>query len=319
MRQIARLLALVICLLTAGFYIAYGEGDKIDIPGPPQGSSLDKGGSTKFGGKELRGKDYSSSASGEEIAGFYDYFFEQNEFEKVGDQNIGNVSSAVNELDLDAQTRDELKKSLPKIDIRRMQYKKGEQVAEVVISDETTGSRKVGIVQYLQPPGTPALDKTLPSVHDSFVADSIPKEDAPGEDLQTVPRPPKGVRWSVTNSGKNADVMYSTALSPQEAHDFYQATMPEYGWQLDKDASAGELLKAYNQKGRKLEMNIPQIFSDGEDLNKVVTDSVLLKYTNEAADAQVLITPNIMDKAQGCYVRIQYNERHNRADSGEAQ
>ena len=36
---------------------------------------------------------------------------------------------------------------------------------------------------------------------------------------------------------------------------------------------AGDLVSAYNREGRKIEVETPQLFSDGEDMNKVLSDT----------------------------------------------
>lgn len=279
--MITRAIFLIFCILAFPGLAQAREGLNFKVPAPPESKMLENTqGEKKIGDKVLRGADYQSAKEQAAIIEYYQGFFEEEDFKQIQDNYLHEGAG-----------------------VRRLRFKKEDLVVDLILMPNAQGT-SVGIVKYLQPQGSPDLEKTLPAVSDLI---SLPQTDSEGEDLATIPRPPKSVRVQSFGLGKTIQLIYTSSLPIEEVKEFYLDQMPYAGWQIKRDAPVSQAAEAYKSKTGKNTL-VPPIFSDGENLGNVAAGAALLDFENQGEKARITIFSNFMGKESGSMVHIEYTK-----------
>lgn len=255
------------------------------VPGPPQSKPLGSQ-PLRIGGREILASAFESQEEKSHIVDYYQDFFKEQDFKQLSDKPIFKTTT------------------------RQMRFKKEDLVVDVYLSAQEEKTEVV-VAKYLQPEGAPDLENSPLSVKDSFF--SLPTQDAPGEDLRFIPRPPESLRLSSIklDQGKNIFLTYMTPLSVEQAKDFYKLNMPYQTWLIQRDMPTGELVEDYKKATGKKSLGMYSAFSDAENFDSVVHDGYLLDFKSGFGSASITIFPNFIDKKLGSVVQIVYLEGKN--------
>lgn len=280
-----KLIIIYLMLLSISIKAAEPSLNVENIPAPPNSQLIENPGTRSFGGREFEGMSYYSREEGNKIAGHYKNFFSNQGFNEVIDNNLFGDET-----------------------VRQMKFKKGEDFFEIMINrmPDQEGELQVSVIKYIQPEGAPAIEELRPSVDDSFIP--IPRQDEGDGDIDIIPRPDESVRWVSKKIGQNIQLLYAVPLSVSEACRFYKDQMYYKGWELEKDASTGEMMNFYKeQTGKDLAGNFPPVFSGGENMSEVISGSSVLYFNNSYyGKATVTVFANIFGKTKGSFIQILY-------------
>ncbi|HAH21568.1 MAG: hypothetical protein A2Y00_05800 [Omnitrophica WOR_2 bacterium GWF2_43_52] len=257
----------------------------VEVPAPVEGKVVGTD-TIAVLGREVRCTYYLSPHGKNSIAAYYQHNFSSEGFQQTVDKEISSV--------------------------RQLRFKKlfmlegKELVVEFVLSDKPNGTG-VAIGKYTQPVGAGDIEKTPLSWREERFAP--PKEDAPGEDLAIIPRPPESVRWMNIEKEKNVFLTYATSLSVEEVQDFYRNQMELRNWQVKRDFSAvREAVSEYKKVTKKKNIAVYSPFADGEDMEGIIADARALDFEGEEGKAKITIFPNFMDRSMGSVVQIFYEK-----------
>ncbi len=176
---------------------------------------------------------------------------------------------------------------------------------DVVMAPKPEGT-SIAVARYTQLPGTADLEKTLPSLKDSFMA--LPTQDTKGEDLNVIPRPPNSVRWASLIQSGQAMLTYAVPLSVAEAAQFYKSNMPYQAWELQDETPARQLINDYTRLSGNRNLGLPSLIQ-GVDLNRIASESYIMNFKGRYGQTRITIMPNFIDKKAGSVVHILYNEQ----------
>lgn len=269
-------LVIILLLLTRGGYSQVGLD--FEVPLPPD-SELKGTKVFQLGGHAVNALLYSSK---EEYSAIVQYY--QSALEGLGFQRI------MNERDR-------------KTEGRLLRFRKDDLVISIALTPKF-GSTEVVIAKYVQPEGAPEPEKWRPSWKDSLFA--LPKQDLPGEDVRFIPRPPESVRWLSRVTSSQAQLIYSTSLSVNEAREFYRSRMSQDGWVLQRETATAETINSYQRQTGKSFLRAENPLADGENLNSVIQDSYLLHFKGSSGSIRITVFPNFVDRKNGAVVEIKY-------------
>jgi hypothetical protein len=85
--------------------------------------------------------------------------------------------------------------------------------------------------------------------------------------------------------------------------------MPSHHWQLVLKSGAKEGMDEYLKVNKKESLGIQSPFSDGENFEQVVRDSVVLNFSSGSENAEITIFPNFSSRALGSIVQVSYSEQ----------
>lgn len=275
---------LALAILAACFLFSFAwAGDLLDfnIPVPGNSKLLDSK-EMVLGARQINTSLFGSDEPVDSAAAFYADFFSQKDFEKI------------------------LDKTYPKTGKRLLRFKKDELVASISIIRKVDNTEIV-IAKYLQMPGELSPEKTKPSVKDTIF--SLPASDVEGIDAPGVPRPSPSVRIMGVKMGQGIMAMYTTPLDVDSVVDFYCSRMPNNNWQLVLKSGAKEGMDEYLKVNKKESLGINSPFSDGENFEQVVRDSVILNFSAGTEKAEITIFPNFSSRKLGSIVQVSYNEQ----------
>ncbi len=265
--------------LTSFVPSAPGKATDLDfeIPPPPQGAALAEPPAyfKEAFTSETIVAGYSSKLKPKDVEAFYQTWFKQQIFRSVPD------------------------KEFKVLHFRRLKFTRGQLAVEVYIYAEDAGS-VVGIAKYLGPQGG------LKAENDPLSLATLPKRDTPGEDLDNIPRPPRGVRVSQTEIQGKMSIQYSTPLTIAQVRDFYMSRMSQGSWKLISSVSIGEAMKRYKQvTNKELQANVN--VAGPTNFNQVMSESYALDYQNSDGHARIMIYPNFIDKS-GSLVTVSFKK-----------
>jgi hypothetical protein len=274
--------ALMPAILAACFLFSCawaGDFLDFDIPVPGNSKLLDSK-ELILGMRQVNTSLFGSDEPADSAAAFYIDFFGKKDFEKV------------------------LDKIYPKTGKRLLRFKKDTLVASISIIRKGDNTEIV-IAKYLQMPGDLPPEKTKPSVKDTIFA--LPASDVEGIDAPGIPRPSPSVRIMGLKMGQGIMAMYTTPLDVDSAVDFYCSRMPSHHWQLVLKSGAKEGMDEYLKVNKKESLGIQSPFSDGEDFEQVVRESVVLNFSAGSENAEITIFPNFSSRALGSIVQVSYS------------
>ena len=270
-------LILIVCLLAP---CVFANNDlNFDLPMPANTRLLD----TKelaLGGRQINTTLFSSQEKASSLIDFYTDFFTARDFEKILDKSHPDGK-------------------------KLLRFKKEDLVVGISITEKNADTEIV-IAKFLQGPGELPPEKTKPSVKDSMF--TLPASDTPGEDIANIPRPSPSVRITSLKTGLGTMVMYTTPLDVASTVAFYNAHMPDYGWQLLERSGIDEAVREHIKVSDKDSLGVQSPFSDGEDFEQVVRDSYVLSFSSGAKNAEIVIFHNFLSRKLGSIVQVSYSE-----------
>jgi len=256
----------------------YAQTDlSFEVPAPPGGSLVETHPMT-MGGRKVETFLYKTAVEQDKIREFYEHFFEAKDFEVI----------------LDRRDKKQNEKFL--------RFKREDLVVNIAFLD----NGQIVIAKYLQPKGSPDIEKMPLSVKD-FAA-NLPTQDVEGKDLEDVPRPPSSVRFTNTEIGTRSLLVYRSSLTVEDIRGFYQSEMARLGWQLEGDFAVNKAVEAYKNNTRRKDLGIRTPFSDGEDLADIVSGAYLLNFKGSDAKVMITVFPDFVDKKSGTVVNIDYSK-----------
>ncbi|MDD5166993.1 MAG: hypothetical protein PHQ57_06375 [Candidatus Omnitrophica bacterium] len=121
--------------------------------------------------------------------------------------------------------------------------------------------------------------------------DILPKEDAPGKDLQFIPRYPGAVRVNNVerNNGKKTTLAYYTKASVGDVLDFYRQNMSNNYWNLEKEIDF---------------QNLPEALTKGINID-IKGKSLVFK--SQVASCIITVTEEPQNKTT--IIGVNYNEK----------
>ncbi len=268
-------------ILAACFLLSYawaGDFLDFDIPVPGNSKLLDSK-ELVLGARQVNTSLFGSDEPVDSAAAFYADFFGKKDFEKV------------------------LDKTYPKTGKRLLRFKKDALVTSISIIRKGDNTEIV-IAKYLQMAGEFPPEKTKPSVKDTIFA--LPVSDVEGIDAPGIPRPSPSVRITGVKMGQGVMAMYTTPLDVDSVVDFYCSRMPDH-WQLVLKSGAKEGMDEYLKVNKKESLGIQSPFSDGENFEQVVRDSVVLNFSSGSENAEITVFPNFSSRALGSIVQVSYS------------
>lgn len=153
-----------------------------------------------------------------------------------------------------------------------------------------------------------------PSPYPSFSPDSGPggfslddiETDAPGEDLEFIPRPEGSIRLLHMSYGKpKATVlMYKCTQSIDELRNFYKQYMDYHYWQLARENSYKELQDTLSKSGIDLQSALEKIPDGAFIKSDFMENSYILTFTGPPGEATIAIMHNPTGK--GSLVKIRH-------------
>ena len=133
---------LVITAFILGSVVLLEAGLDFKVPAPPK-SQIGNKQSFRFGGRDMPSVSYKSQADQYTILNYYQNFFREQGFSKIKDDKLFDTTT------------------------RQIRFKRRDLVVDLLLIPESYGTG-VAISKYLQPEGTPELEKIKPSFTDSF-------------------------------------------------------------------------------------------------------------------------------------------------------
>ena len=281
--------------------------DAINIPAPKQGVLVESR-SITFGGRPMEALSYETTEEPAVVFDYYKDFFLKNGYKDLGAGITDYFKNFLKDKNSPPEALNLIDQEYSKLNLKTARFSKENEVIDfIVMKNAKDNKTKAAVLKYTQNPGEAPLEQMRPSVKDNLFA--LPKEDVPGSDLIIVSRPPKSVRLASVVRGNSSAATYSTELVPDEARDFYKTQLALSGWKIDYDTVAGDAFDKYKKlSGQEAMGNIPQIFSDGEDLNQIIRESYQLSFKGSSGILKVSIMPNMIDRKAGSIVNIQYYE-----------
>ncbi len=274
---------MLIIIAASSAYAAKQIDTSFDVPPPPNTRLLDTQELDWVVGEQMYITTYESAEAASAVIFYYRNFFAQQRFQKISD--------TANE----------------KIKRHTLRFKKDQLIVDVMVIDRQV-KREIAISKFLQ-----AEEETSPELAGRLTAKSLisfmPDEDEPGKDLTTVPRPPQSVRMMVRDNGDGLTIMYRTSLNAKATADFYRLKMPAYQWKLVNETATAKAVEAYKQATGEKSLGIKSPFPDGENLEQVVSDSYMLKFSSGSDSAQITVMPNFLSRKLGSMVQIVYSEK----------
>ena len=280
-----KLVLIIMAVVISASFVFVSEA--FDVPAPPD-SKLDQTKPLIFGGRKLSATGYVSTANVLAIVEFYKAHFMEEGFKLIVDKYLADTPN------------------------RQLRFAKGPQEVDIFLVPIADGTTQVGILPHYQGPGVQPFDKTFPSFKDTVFHEpqsKMPTEDVPGEEIPLVPRLPDSVRIKsqVYNSGAIMGI-YVVPMKVSEVVDYYKETMPNYNWNLDNEVSANKAPKGVESIA-SLIPKIPNVFTDGENLGEVISNSAVLHYSGQWGRVTITVFMNFISRDQGSMVQVVYRER----------
>ena len=280
--RINKLVSIFILGLLALFLMrtpGFALGINFEVPAPENSEIVDTHHFTMFG-RDVVGTAYKSDDDERTIESFYQIFFRNNGFKKMSNRKVtGTVA-------------------------RRMQFKKENLVVEVAIFPSEEGT-DVAVAKYTLPEGVSKIEDLPLSISDTFFP--MPKEDAEGEDLEMVSRPPDSIRMGNFSVEDRTYVTYATELTIFEALDFYRDEMNFEGWELVQEMDTGKLLSDYKEVTGKSGLNLGKVNSLIQgmgNVNQAMASSFILDFAGPEGFVKITIMPNVLPMDQATVVQI---------------
>lgn len=253
-----------------------------DIPAPRNTRLLDTS-ELNLGGPQIYVTIYESDEAASAVIYYYRNFFTQEGFQKISD------------------TANAKRKR------QTLRFKKDQLIVDVMVTDKQIKT-EISVSKFLQ-----AAEETSAQAAGRLTANnlisSLPDEDEPGEDLANLPRPPQSVRMTRQDSDSGATIIYRTSLDVAAVADFYRLKMSGRQWGLANEITMERAIEAYKQASGETTLGIKSPFPDGEDFQQVISDSYVLQFRSDSANAQITIFPNFLNRQLGSMVQIVYQEK----------
>jgi hypothetical protein len=250
------------------------------VPAPPEGK-LEDVKALNWSGRDILTLLYKSRLNEYDVINFYKRFFNNRDFLII------------------------LEKKEQFSSKRLLRFRKEDLVVSLAVTPQGEETQVV-IAKYLQPEDTLSPEKTKFSLKD-FMG-NLPKTDNPGEDLKIVPRPPQSIRWVGRKWGRQFMLTYATELSVPQVVRFYKDRMPNHTWRLKDEIATQKAINAYERvSGKKIDLPSP-FGEEGEDLDSIVNDSVVLDFRGDYGQAKITAFPNFVDRKSGSIVSIIYKK-----------
>ncbi|MFC1704659.1 hypothetical protein ACFL1E_07795 [Candidatus Omnitrophota bacterium] len=315
----AALIVIVVGMMSLSIRpVSAQEEDSGYVPAP-KGSIPGKAHNVELGDIVLETMSYSCEENRYDVAAFYKAFFREQGFQETLDQ----VMSAGIDIDtlfkeqkmafLISENSRDFKAAVERVreigeetKSRRLQYKKQQQVVDVLLAPSDIGT-DIAIAKYVLPKESSRLEDAVLSIGALF---KLPKRDAGGEDLAVVPRPPESVRLGTLPFGRQTYVTYSTKLSILEAVEFYRDAMPYEGWELTKEIDMGKVMQTYRKMtGKRMKVGALRIPLRGAArLDLSLRTTFVLEFTGRYGSAEITIMPSIIAGNPDSMVQIIYSE-----------
>jgi len=244
---------------------------------PPPGSKQVNQQTVTLGGQTAEAVFYESSAIPADVAAYYRQRFAEQKFDVSDDTNKDNNTF--------------------------LKFQKDNETFSVIAEPDGQGS-KFTVAHSIK-------TGDMQDVKWDEIIKLIPKADVPGSDLDIVSRPPDSVRIVDKISGRWVVLCYISKRSIDYLRNFYQESMPDYGWQETQAGTLNGQLAAAQGKaknisdaldGMKLLPNMP--------LMRMAGESVIMHFAGLKGEAIIsLMAMNPDDPSAGNAVTIRYVEK----------
>lgn len=259
-------------------------GLNFEVP-PPENSELLDTPSLKLFNTDLKGATYKSQENLYRITAFYGNFFNQQGFKKTLDT------------------------TMPGGKISRIQFRKQNLVVDIVLTPKQGGT-DVGIAKYILPEKVSKLEDMALSMNDSVFI--LPKADMPGEDLDSIPRPPSSVRIADMRGAGTEYLTYTTRLPMPELREFYKGAMKHGEWQPKSEIDMAELTANYKRLSGNTDLGLGKSrfpFQGSRDLEEIVSQGYVLEFTSGVNESvRITIMPGFFGRDPDNIVQIAYSE-----------